>query len=462
MTTQAIIAGKGLTSFSETRNVASGSSISSDYKKASFDNFMSSERKGDNNVVTSDTKDAGKTIVNKLNKHDTLSTNESSFNSKDVNQLKIDVVDGEMCVTCPDNSFSQSVNIEELLEMIEEFFSEKLGVSKEVLEKILAENGINAFGLLQMDNLQNIFVQVNGIEDFSQLLTDEGLAQAWNNLVEEINNSNIEFGNMGYVEMSKLQELFENDDVIETVNDMLALKADKTDSLSDETEISEDMINNNDTLTNAKESNTAENETMLSNDETSNADVLSNAKADKGVTSTSFNESLFETFMNNVQESFEGLQKFDQGQIQQIRDVAMQIIEGVKINVKADTSSLELQLNPESLGKVQVSIEVRDGIATANFFVRDELVKTAVESQMQTLKDAFEENGLKVDKVEVSVSDFSFEQSNQTFSQEKEQKSSEKNIAGNTINITGEDALQTDMSEIAVESSEDSLIDVKA
>ena len=53
------------------------------------------------------------------------------------------------------------------------------------------------------------------------------------------------------------------------------------------------------------------------------------------------------------------------------------------------------------------------GITTATLFVENEMAKQALESQMLTLKQNFQEQGLKVDAVEVTVSNFNLESEGQ-------------------------------------------------
>ena len=76
--------------------------------------------------------------------------------------------------------------------------------------------------------------------------------------------------------------------------------------------------------------------------------------------------------------------------------------------------------------KINLSIVAKEGHITAQFVTETEVARQALESQIQQLRDTLGEQGLKVDKVEVSVSDFSFAQQNNTNAEEqKEQQRSE-------------------------------------
>ena len=80
---------------------------------------------------------------------------------------------------------------------------------------------------------------------------------------------------------------------------------------------------------------------------------------------------------------------------------------------------MELQLHPASLGSLKVQIASKAGILTATFTTENEAVKAAMEGQMVQLKESFEQQGLKVEAVEVNVEAKGFERS--LDQQEKEQ-----------------------------------------
>ena len=110
---------------------------------------------------------------------------------------------------------------------------------------------------------------------------------------------------------------------------------------------------------------------------------------------------------------------------QQMREIVEQVIETIKVTVTADTSEMSIQLNPENLGKVNLSVVAKEGHITAQFVTENEMAKHALEAQIQQLKETLTEQGLKVDKVEVSVSDFSFQQGGQASAEE--QKENQRN-----------------------------------
>lgn len=91
---------------------------------------------------------------------------------------------------------------------------------------------------------------------------------------------------------------------------------------------------------------------------------------------------------------------YTQPETNQIMD---QIVEYMKINIKPETQEMEMQLHPASLGTVHVQIAAKDGVITAQFAAQNETVKAVLETQMIQLKEQFEEQGIKVEAVEVTV-----------------------------------------------------------
>ncbi|MCH5250476.1 MAG: flagellar hook-length control protein FliK [Lachnospiraceae bacterium] len=92
-------------------------------------------------------------------------------------------------------------------------------------------------------------------------------------------------------------------------------------------------------------------------------------------------------------------------------DIMNQIMESLKINLKGDVQELEMHLHPASLGNVHVQIAAKEGMLTAQFVAQNETVKAAIESQLVQLKEQFEEQGIKVDEVEVTVGNYRFDHS---------------------------------------------------
>ncbi len=92
------------------------------------------------------------------------------------------------------------------------------------------------------------------------------------------------------------------------------------------------------------------------------------------------------------------------------KDVIRQVVEEIKLTVKADNTSFEMQLNPEHLGKINLQVAAKNGVVTAQIATETLEAKEMLEAQLSTLKETLEHQGVKVDAVEVSVGARSFDQ----------------------------------------------------
>lgn len=121
------------------------------------------------------------------------------------------------------------------------------------------------------------------------------------------------------------------------------------------------------------------------------------------------------TFTERMEAAFEERTVMLQGETEvSMRDITEQVLDQVKVRVTSETTNLEIQLHPASLGRVNVQVSAAaQGVTTATLYVENEMAKQALESQMITLKQNFQEQGLKVDAVEVTVSNFNLESESQ-------------------------------------------------
>ncbi len=91
------------------------------------------------------------------------------------------------------------------------------------------------------------------------------------------------------------------------------------------------------------------------------------------------------------------------------QDIMRQIMDYMKLQLNADTTNLEMHLHPASLGTLHIQVEAKAGVITASFIAQNEAVKAALESQIVQLRESFEEQGVKVEAIEVMVQSHAFE-----------------------------------------------------
>ena len=91
---------------------------------------------------------------------------------------------------------------------------------------------------------------------------------------------------------------------------------------------------------------------------------------------------------------------------EQADSIMNQVTESIRVNYTADTTTMEMQLHPASLGTVNMNIASNAGVITAHIVVENEAVRAAREAQLITLQETFNEQGMKVEAVEVAVANY--------------------------------------------------------
>lgn len=131
-------------------------------------------------------------------------------------------------------------------------------------------------------------------------------------------------------------------------------------------------------------------------------------------------------------------------------EIIKQVVEKIKLCVTEKISSMEMQLNPEHLGKVTLQVSNAEGEINARIIAANEAVKNALETQMTLLKEQMNEAGMKVNAIEVTVSAHGFEKNLEQNQGQDERRGEEQNQNMNrrrNINLSALDDLMGLMSE---------------
>lgn len=317
-----------------------------------------------------------------------------------------------------------------------------LHIDDAALEAVMSEMGISLLQLLDPAVLQDFMMNLNPGTDVMDFLTSEAMLGDFTELMQSLEDIDWE----GLIGMSKEefvqaledmpeQELTEGmleftapteeaqESDINTVTAMPETEPEKNAVMNQTVEVKEqkspDAVKNVGT----QEAVTAEESQMVtatgeSGDAGENAAQSQFSQRDsQGIlrdTRPADNPVVtMMDFVENMMQATEQVQTGDVVKMQQMIDIVNQVVEKIHSSVQEDTTSMEMQLNPESLGKVLLSVSNRNGVMTASFTVQTQEAKEALESQMYQLRDNLEQKNLKVEAVEVSVSDFTFNQSSQ-------------------------------------------------
>jgi len=103
-------------------------------------------------------------------------------------------------------------------------------------------------------------------------------------------------------------------------------------------------------------------------------------------------------------------------------EIMNQVAENVKASITEDVTKMEMQLNPQNLGKVLLELTSKNGVVSAQFTAQNDVVREALEAQIADLRETLNQQGIKVDAIEVTVSSHAFEENldQNAQSQEKE------------------------------------------
>lgn len=127
--------------------------------------------------------------------------------------------------------------------------------------------------------------------------------------------------------------------------------------------------------------------------------------------------------LQNIQDALDRVESFEpQEGVTESRPVVEQVIEQVKVHMSQDTTSMQLQLYPEHLGRIQIHVVSKDGMMTARIAAETEQAKQAIENGLASLKETFEQQDLKVDAVEVMVSTAGFERNDEEHNTPEQEK----------------------------------------
>ena len=164
-------------------------------------------------------------------------------------------------------------------------------------------------------------------------------------------------------------------------------------------------------------------------------------------------ERVYQQFVNQLTEAIDNAAGSSSSYGVNGQEILRQITDYIRVHVNVETTEMELQLHPASLGNIKVQLASTEGALTAIFTTENEAVKAALEAQLVQLKENFAQQGLKVESVEVNVSTQGFERSldqqeqqGQNQFQEANGRNRSRRIRLNGIDGT-EDVLPEDMAE---------------
>ena len=299
-----------------------------------------------------------------------------------------------------------------LLNQVVEAVQEVLGLSEEELNQFMEELGITNLDLLNPETLQNLVLKVNSEQDAVVLLTDAQLLSTVNELTTKVEQILKEAD----ITPEELASALEDPDFGAMVEEAITKLTSEPEEETEETTVVENE--------NVTESVNASEKDIKVEIHTEGKETETSAKEQNTETSTDV-DNFAGQFVQNLQKAAEEIGEItgQKDMVQLIREIADQILEKVKVSVTSETTSLEIVLTPEELGKVNLTVSAdSDGMMKARFVTENELAKEAIERNLVQFKEALQEQGLKVDTIEVTVGNFEFDRNGQTGENAQEEK----------------------------------------
>lgn len=333
--------------------------------------------------------------ANKSNKNaDIVTTNSTVKNVKTDNEVK-------------ENGNKMTQDVQNAVSDIKEKIKETMNVSDEDIESAMEQLGIIAEDLLDMQKLTDLVVALSGNTDSLEFLTDADSVSMLNDILEYAKSVTDNLEDVYNVGIDSIKEMLVSakDDVKQSVVKEDAQPEEQPEAVSQH-ELSDVIAQ----------------KTKVQADNDSNADDKQQTHmSDK--TSVG-NENFTGNMTQNIQNAFGEI--IDEVSNVNEADIVRQVVEQIKVTTGQQLSSIEIMLNPENLGKVHIAVTARQGVITAQLTAQNEQVKAALENQMTALKEHFNNQGMKVESVEITVQSHGFESQQNLEGNNSEQAGQEK------------------------------------
>lgn len=370
--------------------------------------------------------------------------------------------------------------VEEFAKEVQQEVKELLGVDDAQLEAAMKELGLTYQDLMDPVNLANLVMNLTGEEDQLGLLMNADFQELMQNvevlsknLLQELGMTPQEAAEVfAQLEQNAAQITEEVPQQMQEVTDTQAdvLKVQQTDDvqiteqksqvtgLTETNAAATESVESDGNVQNVEE--TVSQEVRVENDQTASQQEGQQEEAPENSMTTEDDASLLQ--QNDTTEKSIFTEHTFQQTVQTIRtdnitaapttavphnvvfntlDVIRQVSEFTRVMYQGDTTSMEMQLNPENLGKIYVQVTAKEGVVTAHLAVQNEIVKEALENQTIQLRENMNQQGIKVEAVEVTIASHEFERNleqNQQGSAQDEQreqasKSPRRNISMNQL-----------------------------
>lgn len=383
----------------------------SETKSTPFDEFMDSA-KSDADVEVKDVK-VGSTQNDKSEEIKNL------FEKSNVNQGNApDKITEEEIVEAAEEL------VGDLIKNIVEIVSEVMEISKQEVETAIKELDLDASALLNKNGLSELMKHLTGKENVIELVTNSELSDMFKNIVQQVEESTKLFIDSNPINKEQLVEMLSEVDIEKVLSEENVEEVsienephESVDASYQPKEIENETDNENEPIIPEKEPKL---------DVAYSASELNQTSENHGSGMSQNNQTLAQNFTESLVNAIEEIDIEMDIEPQQI---IRQIVDEVRLNVNENVRSLEMQLNPESLGKLNIQLVSKNGEVTANIMAQTEAAKEVIEAQVAILKENLIEQGVKVEAVEVTVASRSFDENLGDQERAKDEQKPKKHIS---------------------------------
>lgn len=328
-------------------------------------------------------------------------------------QDKTTVVNNYDTTTVNDDNLKEDVA--QAVSDIKNKIKETMDVSDEDIENAMEQLGIGIVDLLDPQSVTDLVIALSGNSDSLEFLTDASAVANLEdiiNTVDEVTQNLTETYNIDITSVKDIVKDFENDSDEAVASEQPVNKqiTDYQDDKQNEKAVTEDT---KESITDViAEKTEVKSEAVFTDEKKNDSDTHLQDKNNDGI------EKITSDMTQSIQKAFSEV--VDETSAVNEVDIVRQVVEQIKVTTTQQLSSIEVMLNPENLGKVHVAVTAKQGIVTAQLTAQNEQVKAALENQMTALKEQFNNQGVKVEAVEITVQSHGFE--------------SEQNLEGNNSN----------------------------
>lgn len=350
---------------------------------------------------------------------------------------------------------------DDISSQIVEKVTDDLDISEDELNNAMQLLGLTAMDLLNPANLSALYCEVTGNASDPQALVLNADFTALFNDVSEVASEND-------AQLDLLSQLTASDDG-EILDADIVSSADTTektvDSSYDYTEASGQNINDTaDEAVKVYDGGTQDSSYQNPDEGTSSGETGNGITSDEKTQSKSLADSSFDdsgervlhhddgTHSDNsmlhasVSEQLNTDTSFEMSQSQSrlrvdTTDIIRQIVDSMSISNTTEESAINLQLTPESLGRMYINVSQKNSEISARIAVSNEAVKEALQTQMVNLKEALNNSGIRVNEVEITVASHEFERNlEQGAANDSRQQESTNSYNGSNSSDSGIDS----------------------